>query len=196
MDRLILTASCFLSVLGLPIHASTTYITATNNNFSPSEKVVVHVGDTILFTCKTGTHSTVSADKPFGAAPWRASISPGNDFMYVPEVKGNYRYICSDHAAMGMSGKFRVDPRPMPHGFFDVSYNTVTNTLHVVCPTSSPPNFNLYIKDGNGKALMSIKVVKQEMDIDVSSLPKGVYGAMGDLNEWGVIVTRRFIKKK
>lgn len=76
-------------------------------SFSPQNIPAASVGDTIRWVWESGIHNTVSTTIPSGAASWNAPIDVSDTvFSYVITVPGVYNYVCTFHAAMGMTGSF------------------------------------------------------------------------------------------
>ncbi len=84
-------------------------ITASGITFTPSNLQNVEVGDSIVFTWGSGTHTTTSLVIPAGAATWDSPLtSTSTTFIYPVTLSGTYNYECTIHAAMGMRGSFTV----------------------------------------------------------------------------------------
>ena len=77
--------------------------------FFPNAISNVHVGDTITWVWDSGmNHTTTSTTVPTGAATWDHAIDNGISFTYIVTVAGNYNYVCTTHATLGMTGSFNV----------------------------------------------------------------------------------------
>jgi len=82
-------------------------VNVQNFSFSPSNLPNVIVGDTIRWVWISGTHTTTSTTIPAGAASWNHPITSSNTFYeYHVTIAGNYNYVCTPHAGMGMIGSF------------------------------------------------------------------------------------------
>jgi plastocyanin len=90
------------------IFAVTHVVTLNDNPFSFSPaNMTIDVGDTIIFSLLSGSHTTTSTSVPVGAATWNVPINNSNPtFQYVVNVSGQYNYQCNPHASMGMVGQF------------------------------------------------------------------------------------------
>ena len=101
--------------------ATTHVITASDANFFTPDSLTIPIGDTIMFQWIDGTHTATSDNIPTGATPFDAPLDVSNPtFMYVPDVVGEYNYVCTPHLLMGMIGKFIVEdttstPGPRTH---------------------------------------------------------------------------------
>ena len=93
-------ATCFASF------AKKHKIQVSNFQFSPATTNAV-VGDTIVFTWVSGTHTTTSTTIPTGAASWdKPMTSTNKKFTYVLTKKGTYHFICTIHS--NMMGSIKV----------------------------------------------------------------------------------------
>lgn len=82
-------------------------VQVSNFVFTPSNLPNVNVGDTVRWVWVSGNHTTTSSNIPTGAASWDHLINSGNQFFeYKVTVAGNYDYVCTPHAGMGMTGSF------------------------------------------------------------------------------------------
>lgn len=100
-------AACLLFVL--KGHAFTKIVNVQNHVFAPAS-FTINLGDTIVWTWVSGTHTTTSLGIPAGAVAWNKNINTSNrTFMYVPAVAGLYNYKCTPHQFMGMVGNFTVN---------------------------------------------------------------------------------------
>lgn len=88
---------------------SATHFVELNDNpfsFNPSS-MTIDVGDTVIFSLLSGSHTTTSTSVPAGAASWNIPINNTNPtFTYIVNVAGQYNYQCNPHAGMGMIGSF------------------------------------------------------------------------------------------
>lgn len=65
-------------------------INAGGTSFSPNS-LTLAVGDTIVFTWTSGTHTTTSTAVPSGAATWDAPLTSSNTtFRYIITKTGTY----------------------------------------------------------------------------------------------------------
>ena len=80
--------------------ATTQEVVVANFQFTPSN-FSINLGDTVLFTWNSGSHTTTSTTIPASAAAWNHSLNSSSvSFIYVPTVSGNYNYHCSIHTTM------------------------------------------------------------------------------------------------
>jgi len=107
--RIFVTLS--LIMIAAAANATKHTITAQDFSFTPSS-VSANLGDTIVWTWISGSHTTTSTTIPGGATSWDHPLNSqdGNtSFMYVPSVTGTYNYQCNFHAVLfGMIGSFTV----------------------------------------------------------------------------------------
>ncbi len=109
----LLLALCTTCWLGFITSASATVFVVEVQDFSFSPaNFTANTGDTIHWMWVDGSHTTTSTSIPTGASSWSAPLSSGSpDFDYVVTVAGEYDYVCTPHASMGMTGSFTVvDP--------------------------------------------------------------------------------------
>jgi len=85
--------------------------------FEPSA-VTIHAGETVEWRNASRFKHTVTANPklgsavlPAGAQPFAsAELQPGESFRQVLSVPGKYRYFCTPHEGVGMSGTITVLP--------------------------------------------------------------------------------------
>ncbi len=103
ISALILLAVMFFNI---PAFAVKHTVLVGNYFFNPST-VTVSVGDTVRWVWSAGSHTTTSGVIPGGAASWDELItSSNNTYDYHVTVAGNYNYVCTPHAGMGMVASF------------------------------------------------------------------------------------------
>ncbi|HSD63531.1 MAG TPA: T9SS type A sorting domain-containing protein [Ignavibacteriaceae bacterium] len=101
----------FLCAFAPIISAKIDSVSVADFAFTPSSFDAA-VGDTILWTLVSGTHTTTSTSVPAGAPTWNHSFSGiGDSFSYIVTVEGVYEYHCSIHADMKASFETQV---PLP----------------------------------------------------------------------------------
>ena len=99
---------------------STTHNVDVGDFFFDEVSFSVAVGDTIVWTLISGTHTTTSTVVPAGAATWNYTFSgPSDTYTYIITVPGVYEYLCSFHPTT-MIGSFAT-PAPLPY-FEDFEY--------------------------------------------------------------------------
>lgn len=108
---LVLTVA--LSFAAVSLYSITHVVTQQGNSFSPNT-LEVEVGDVVRWVWTGGSHTTTSVSVPSGASPWNSPLNSSNtQFEYTVAVAGNYGYVCTPHAQMGMVGGFvAVDGEP------------------------------------------------------------------------------------
>ena len=103
ISALMLLAVMFFNI---PAFAVKHTVLVGNYFFNPSS-VTVSVGDTVRWVWSAGSHTTTSGVIPGGAASWDELItSSNNTYDYHVTVAGNYNYVCTPHAGMGMVASF------------------------------------------------------------------------------------------
>ncbi len=102
-----LVLSCLLA--NLPAQAVKHIIMQQGISFSPQVLDNVFTGDTIRWVWTSGFHTTTSAEIPAEAEYWDAVLSSSSQvFEYIPQIPGEYFYVCTPHELMGMVGSFSV----------------------------------------------------------------------------------------
>lgn len=104
-------AFIYVTLLLLATSASATIVVVTQqeNTFTP-QTFEVNVGDTIRWVWTSGVHTTTSTTIPAGAAQWDSPLTAEVDTVdYVVTVAGNYAYVCTPHASIGMTGSFTAN---------------------------------------------------------------------------------------
>lgn len=159
--------------------ATTHNIVVADYSFSPST-LTVALGDTIMWTWSSGTHTTTSTTIPSGATSWNANInSSSTTFIYVPTMAGTYNYQCTFHVSMGMTGSFTVNTTAVPAvnnslAVVNLYPNPASNTLHISMPLNSK-SIQVAVSDMEGKKMFSGTYKTQDIDIDLSHFANGVY---------------------
>ena len=103
-----ISALMFLAVMffNIPAFAVKHIVLVGNYFFNPSS-VTVSVGDTVRWQWSAGSHTTTSGVIPAGSASWDELITSSNStYEYHVTVAGNYNYVCTPHAGMGMVASF------------------------------------------------------------------------------------------
>ncbi|WP_118972136.1 T9SS type A sorting domain-containing protein [Taibaiella koreensis] len=178
-QKLFLLAAMLLTVGAAK--AATVTISAAGLVFNPAN-VTITLGDTLKFVYASGMdHTTTSTTIPSGAAPWNAPLTPSsNTFIYVPSVAGNYAYVCTPHASLGMVGTFTVNApagiadREIVSALFDIYPNPASNVLQVAQKSTTRPAI-VTVTDVNGRQLLQATTNGGTARLDVSALVKGLY---------------------
>ncbi len=175
--RVLLFAAIFC--IAFSSMATTHTVTVANFVFTPASIPDVHLGDTILWTFLSGSHTTSSTTIPSGAASWDHAISSSStSFTYVPAVAGTYNYQCNIHGA-GMSASFTVingtQIGAVKEAVTTIIYpNPVANALHIRFRTAAPATVTL--TDMAGKQLIVKKYNSVSVaDLDLRDVPAGNY---------------------
>jgi len=159
--------------------------------FSPAT-LNVALGDTIIWSWSTGSHTTTSDNGgiPAGAATWdQVMDGTHTSFMYVPTVNGVYHYHCTPHLSMGMVGTFTVAT---------VSVNSVESNTRITI-TPNPATTNVSVRS-DAYAIKSVNIYNQigalvyaynisrapsnNIRLDVGNLPCGIYFVRLDFGEF------------
>ncbi len=99
MRKYVLSILLSFALIGI-IKPTTINVDVANYAFTPSSFDAA-VGDTVVWTLSSGTHTTTSTSVPAGAASWDYTFSAiGDTFAYVITVEGVYEYHCSFHPTL------------------------------------------------------------------------------------------------
>lgn len=120
MKKILLPIIICLS-LAVSSNATTHTVSVSNFQFSPNNMNVT-VGDTIKWVWMSGSHTTTSASTPAAASGWDNPMTSGStSFIYVVKIAGSYHYVCTPHAAFGMTADFTAtSPLPIIIKSFDI----------------------------------------------------------------------------
>lgn len=107
---------------GEEIRQPTTLAVQIQSGKFSEKKLVVHIGDTVVWTNTTGIKHTVTADValaknaadvilPAGAEPFHSELlTPGQTFSHTFTIAGLYQYVCLPHELHGMIAQVEVLP--------------------------------------------------------------------------------------
>ncbi len=99
MKKILLLVFLVTGLIGLA-SANTFNVDVANFAFTPAD-IVCNVGDTVVWTLSSGTHTTSSTSVPSGAATWDYTfIGVGDTYTYAVEYPGDYTYQCNIHTTM------------------------------------------------------------------------------------------------
>ena len=160
--------------------AVTHSVTVLGSSFSPST-LNVNVGDTIIWTLGSGSHTTTSMTVPSGAQTWDNPINGGSPtFSYPVLVEGNYTYMCTPHGFMGSFTAINTGIKTPTSfsGFIIYNVRPAVYNLSYSLTHSSIIKISLY--DLTGK---SVKVLSTSVQVtgdysntyNFDDLPRGIY---------------------
>jgi Secretion system C-terminal sorting domain len=97
--KLILSLFFFVFFIGIS-HATIINVDVSDFAFTPISFDAA-VGDTVVWTLSSGTHTTTSTSVPSGAATWDYTFTGiGDTFSYIITVPGVYEYHCTIHPTL------------------------------------------------------------------------------------------------
>jgi plastocyanin len=161
---------CFYAV------ATTHTIQVGDYYFSPTA-VNAAVGDTILFSWVSGSHTTTSTSVPGGANSWNSPMNSTNtSFQYVLTTAGTYNFHCNIHPSL-MSGTLTVGSATAIEETASVTeigiYPNPTNgKIQVTAPW---PIKAVEIFDVLGNTVYSAPANSDIPTIDLSGQANGIY---------------------
>lgn len=188
----------FISTFSILVNATTHSVSITNSVFTPNN-FTANIGDTVVWTFNGGfVHTTTSISVPAGALAWNSGDMTviGQIFKYNITIDGTYGYWCTYHGStFGMAGGFIVNPS----GTFDPS--TKMGSLFFPNPCMNKITFiykdadaiMVYDMLGNKMKSIMLNVSETKMEIDMATLPQGVY-FFHILKEGEIISTKKIVK--
>lgn len=160
MKKIILTSFTALLTI-LTVNATKWNVNVQNYSFSPAT-LNVTVGDTVVWTWVSGSHTTTSTAVPAGAATWNKSItSSSTTFQYKVTVAGDYSYWCVPHKPE-MAGTIKATAvTPVQLISFNVSSSTAAKAL-LTWSTATEQNTDYFSvrKSTDGKTFTEVAKVK------------------------------------
>lgn len=192
MKKIYFPICLLIALCNLNVKAVNIPVSITSNAFTPAS-FSANVGDVVVWTLNSGTHTVESVSVPNGAATFNSGTITST-YSYTITVAGNYAYHCGLHPTMG--GSFGAS------GSVGVQ-EPVTNLL-----TSAYPNPFVDKITVNYKGITSIEVynmlgakvksleltaTENKIEIDFSNLPSGVY-FLCTFNEGTIVETKRINK--
>lgn len=157
--------------------AATHTINVQNTQFIPNT-MTFPLGDTVIFSWVSGSHTTTSTGIPAGAAAWDNPITTSAaTFTYVPTVVGTYNYKCTPHENLGMIGSFTVTaPTAIGNTAAAISFtaypNPANGNLHISLP--DPAATSVQLVNSNGSIVYQAAIT-QATDINTGNLANGMY---------------------
>ncbi|MDB5282891.1 MAG: hypothetical protein JWO06_1966, partial [Bacteroidota bacterium] len=86
-----------------------------------------NVGDSIVFTWVSGSHTTTSTSVPSGATSWNSPMNSNNStFVYVLTTAGTYDFHCAIHSFM--TGTITATAIVVPTTKFQMGYGLADST--------------------------------------------------------------------
>lgn len=189
------------SVLAMNTNATTFNVTVGPSNtltYSPNNITNVVVGDDIVFTLATGTHTVTSTSVPVGAAPLSSgtlSSSGTTSYTYHVTEAGTYNYHCQFHGSM--TGSFTVSATGIP----DPTVSLLTSVYPSPFKDKVTVKYNgiekIEFMNVVGELVKTIDIDTQEGKLDVyfDNLPAGIY-FYRTYKEGMVAETRKIVKGK
>ena len=126
MKKFILPFLLSLTIIGFA-SAETVNVDVSDFAFTPAD-IVCSVGDTVVWTMVSGTHTTSSTSVPAGASTWDYTFTGvGDTYSYIIQVAGDYTYQCNFHPTL-MQGTIRAGyALPLVENFDYPAGDTLTN---------------------------------------------------------------------
>jgi plastocyanin len=157
-------------------HATVFPVTVANFQFTPA-LVNASVGDTIVWSWVSGTHTTTSTSVPSGAMMWNNDINSTSPvFAYIVTEVGTYTYKCNIHSSM--QGQIVVTSTGISN---PPAFSTAFNVYSV-----NSDSYNIsYSLQRSAKVDVAVFDVtgKKVLNLESSVLPAGDYNAIYAVNE-------------
>jgi plastocyanin len=199
----ILLTTTFL-LLTITIKATIVVITQQDLTFVPNSTAVM-VGDTVRWLWTSGVHTTTSTDIPAGAEDWNSPLTAEvTQYDYVVTVEGTYNYVCTPHAASGMTGSFTAT------GTLGIAGKYVNNAVKIF-PNPAKEQTAIMLSAGkSGKGTLSvydllgnrinrndvfIKQGSNNLQVPIAEIQPGIYFVELKIENQSAIV-RRFVKSR
>jgi plastocyanin len=144
-----------LAAFAISSFATTHNVTVSNFSFSP-RNITVSQGDTVVWTCTSGTHNVHQTSTPSLFNSGSPAPAPWTFTWHVGTTEANqYAYQCDLHASMGMTGSVTVtaanavdEHSPLAQGFslqqnYPNPFNSQTN-IEFVLPASGKIDLTVY----------------------------------------------------
>lgn len=191
-----------LSVMPSFVSAETVVVTQSGFAFSP-QGFTCNVGDVIRWEWTGGTHNTMSASVPAGAATWQSDLDQATQFFeYTVEVAGTYAYVCSFHAQSGMAGAFQasaptsVKPVLSSNRDMTVGVELGSKTIHIRLDGGADASGAIHIYDLTGKQAATIYqgnfgTEEKSYTYDAAALGRGIYFVRFETN--AKVITRKIM---
>jgi plastocyanin len=171
----------FVAFLFTGAKAATINVSVTDFAFTPLS-FTVQVGDTVVWTLTSGSHTTTSTSVPAGAASWDYTFTgPGDTFSYIVQVEGVYEYWCAIHT-IDMRASFSTKVSlPFVEDFNFTSTETLTihgwvahsgGTTNAIPVTSPGLTYSSYPSSGIGNAA-SLTTSGQDVNRQFSEVTSG-----------------------
>ncbi len=166
-------------------------IEAGKKGFSPGE-IIVKTGDTIKFIRIAGDHIVKSGGE------WETFTLDGRntEYMIVLEKSGVYPFVSSFRNEPGMNGKITVESVNSSAGreekALNIYPNPATDVINIELHRSEVDEIAIY--NLLGKSVFNISRLDNSRQIDISSIPSGVYYVVVK-KDGEIIQTEKLIKR-
>lgn len=204
--KLLVIAILLITIPFANSYARKFVVTVQNYSFTPDAIADVAVGDTISWVWSSGVgHTSTSATIPAGAASWDSPISSANPtFEYKVTIAGVYNYVCTLHAALGMTGSFTastvtgIADNTAIFGNFLLSPNPASESVRVSFSPSNPFKGSVKLIDLLGNNLWKSEAAfvagLNLTEINLAYIPKGVYFVALSDSKNNMVVKRLIIR--
>ena len=200
-------ASAF-ALLSMNTNATTINVTVGpggTNAFNPNTFAAV-VGDVVVWTLQSGTHTVNSISTPLSSVPaGAAAISSGtmstigSTYSYTITVVGTYGYQCNFHGNLaggtGMIGGFTVSST----GIIDPATNLLTSAYpnpfsdKVTLKYTGIQSVEVFNVVGEKVKSMELSATEAKVDLDFTGFPAGIY-FYRTYKEGTIVETRKIVK--
>lgn len=183
-----------LALISVNLNAVNIPVSITSNAFTPSS-FGANIGDVVVWTLNSGTHTVVSVSVPAGAATFNSGTITST-YSYTITVAGNYGYHCGIHQTMG--------------AVFSASATTsisepITNLLTTAYPNPFKDKLNVKYNGiesievfnviGEKIKTIELEATESKIEVDFANLPSGMY-FYRTYKEGTIVETKRIVKSK
>lgn len=177
--------------------ATTINVAVSNFAFTPSSFTAA-VGDVVVFTLVSGTHTATSTSVPSGAAAFASPTmsTPGQTFSYTITTVGTYDYHCQIHPT-SMIGSFTVTATGIIEPANDLVTKVYPNPFQekVTVKYNGTDLIEFYNIVGEKVKSVPLAGMDSKLDVDFDDMPAGVY-FFRTYKDGVIIETRKIVKAK
>ena len=177
------------------VKAVTIPVSITNFAFTPST-FTANVGDVVVWTLTSGTHTVVGLSVPNGAAAINSgAMAPNGTYSYTITVSGSYGYKCGIHPSMlgGFSASGVGILEPVSNLFTSVYPNPFKDKLTV--KYNGIESIDIFNVVGEKVKSIDFSSTEGKIEVDLSELTSGVY-FYRTYREKNIVETKKIIKTK
>jgi plastocyanin len=186
-----------LTLFSVNANAVNIPVSITNFAFTPAT-FTANVGDVVVWTLTSGTHTVVGTSVPSTAAAISSgTMALNGTYSYTITVAGTYTFKCGIHSSM--VGGFSAAGST---GILEPATNLLTNAYPnpfsdkiTVTYTNNIQSLEIINLIGEKVRTMELSAIENKAEIDLSNLPSGIY-FYRTYKEGKVVETKKIVKAK